>query len=329
LDDEDKHDARPVSRQVGELEGRGAHGSYSQRRRVEDQRNPLVVAQPSMSDKQSSTESGWRPQGGGMKQRIFIIVLLFLALAGSLKAHDLFLKLDSYFVVPGSTLLVQVLNGTFNASEGAVAKDRVRDIAVVTPAGRTRLDTSAWTVHGDTSVLTVSTGESGTYVIGASLRPRELKLEAKDFNDYLAHDGVPDVLETRRKARELDRPARERYSKHVKALVQVGNRPTKGYQAVLGYPAELIPLDNPYNLTPGGMLRVRATVEGQPLANQLVIAGGSTGQQSMRTDSSGVARVRIASRGAWYVKFIHMRPAAGDTTIDYESKWATLTFGVR
>jgi hypothetical protein len=29
------------------------------------------------------------------------------------------------------------------------------------------------------------------------------------------------------------------------------------------------------------------------------------------------------------VKFIHMRPAADDTTIDYESKWATLTFGVR
>jgi hypothetical protein len=29
------------------------------------------------------------------------------------------------------------------------------------------------------------------------------------------------------------------------------------------------------------------------------------------------------------VKFIHMQPAAGDSTIDYESKWATLTFGVR
>jgi hypothetical protein len=28
------------------------------------------------------------------------------------------------------------------------------------------------------------------------------------------------------------------------------------------------------------------------------------------------------------VKFIHMRPVTGDTTIDYESKWATLTFGV-
>lgn len=27
--------------------------------------------------------------------------------------------------------------------------------------------------------------------------------------------------------------------------------------------------------------------------------------------------------------FIHMEYATADTTIDYESKWATLTFGVR
>ena len=263
-----------------------------------------------------------------MKRRLFLSGLLLLASASALGAHDLFLKLDSYFVSPGSTLKVRVLNGTFSTSDGAVAKDRVRDIAVVTPAGPTRLDTFAWAAQGDTSVLTVRTRESGTYVIGASLRPRELRLEAKDFNDYLAHDGVPDVLAARRRKGELDLPARERYSKHVKALVQVGDERTTGYEAELGYPAELIPLDNPYTLKAGAMLRVRAVVDGQPLANQLVVAGTRRGQSSLRTDSLGVARIRIGSRGPWFVKFIHMRPASGDTTIDYESKWATLTFGV-
>jgi uncharacterized GH25 family protein len=264
-----------------------------------------------------------------MKLRVFLSALLLLATAGTLGAHDLFLKLNNYFVSPGATLVVQVLNGTFSKSEGAVAKDRVRDIAVVTPAGITRLDTAVWAARGDTSILTVSTGESGTYVIGASLYPRELRLEAKEFNDYLAHDGVPDVLAARRSAKELDRPARERYSKHVKTLVQVGQQRTDGYQTALGYPAELIPLDNPYALRPGSMLRVRAVVEGESVANQLVIVGGRGPKTSTRTDAAGVARVRIGTRGAWYVKFIHMRPAAGDTTIDYESKWATLTFGVR
>lgn len=256
-------------------------------------------------------------------------VLLLLATASTLVAHDLFLKLDAYFVSPGTTLLVRVLNGSFSKSEAAVAKDRVRDITVVTPAGVTRLDTAAWAAQGDTSTLTVRAQESGTYVIGASLMPSELKLEAKDFNDYLAHDGVPDVLAARREAGELGRPVRERYSKHVKALVQVGNGLTEGYQTALGYPAELIPLDNPYGLTAGAIFGVRAVVEGDPVANQLVTAGSRTSSRSLRTDSTGVARFRIGSRGMWYVKFIHMQPAAGDPTIDYESKWATLTFGVR
>jgi uncharacterized GH25 family protein len=197
------------------------------------------------------------------------------------------------------------------------------------------LDAAAWVETGDTSIVTVRVGESGTYVIGASLRPREIALTAKDFNTYLASDGLPDVLTARKRSGTLDRPARERYSKHVKALVQVGSARTAGYSAELGYPAEIIPLDNPYALTRGGTLRVRALVEGSPVANQVVIAGGRTAAggriapRSVRTNRDGVARIQIPSRGVWYMKFIHMEPAAADTTIDYESKWATLTFAVR
>lgn len=264
-----------------------------------------------------------------MKQRVLILVLLLLTTAGTLGAHDLFLKLDSYFVEPGARVVVRVLNGTFTQSDAAVARDRIRDLALVTPAGVTRLDTGAWVARGDTSVLTLSTGSSGTYVIGASLRPRELRLEAKEFNAYLAHDGLPDVLAARRQAGELNRPARERYSKHVKAIVQVGDRRTDDYQTALEHPAELIPLDNPYALRPAGTLRVRAVVEGMPVPNQLVTAGGPVAPRSVRTDSLGVVRVRVPARGTWYVKFIHMRRYPSDSSIDYESKWATLTFGVR
>ena len=105
------------------------------------------------------------------------------------------------------------------------------------------------------------------------LLSRQLALSAKEFNQYQAHDGLPDVLEARRNAGQLDRPAHERYSKHVKALVQVGQRRTDGYQTALGYPAELITLDNPYNSMPGSMLRIRALVGGQPVPNQLVGCG--------------------------------------------------------
>lgn len=265
----------------------------------------------------------------------FATFTMTLLAAATLRAHDLFLRLERYFVPPNSDVRVYVLNGTFSKSEGAVTRDRLRALDLIGPAGVTPLDTAAWVPAGDTTVLTLRTGDPGTYVVGASLKPRELRLEAKDFNNYLATDGVPDVLEARRRNGELDRPARERYHKHVKAVLEVGSRRSDGFDRTLGYPAELVPLDNPYALRPGASLRVRAMVDGAPVANQHVIAGGRTGdgarivQRSVRTGADGTALIRLRSAGVWYVKFIHMTRATGDTAIDYESKWASLTFQVR
>jgi hypothetical protein len=255
--------------------------------------------------------------------------------AGVLSAHDLFLRPTRFFVPENSDVRIHVLNGTFSKSEGSVTRDRLRALDIVSPAGVAALDTSAWVPSGDTTVLTVRTGGAGTYVVGASLEPRELRLEAKDFNNYLATDGLPDVLDARRRSGELDRPARERYHKHVKSMLQVGSERSAGFDRELGYPAELVPLDNPYALRVGATLRVRALVDGRPVMNQYVISGGRgagdarIAQRGVRTDADGVARVPLRSAGIWYIKFINMSRATADTTIDYESKWATLTFQVR
>lgn len=265
----------------------------------------------------------------------FLTFTLLAATAGSLGAHDLFFRLDDFFVSPGATLKVRALNGTFSSSENSVMRDRLRDLSVASPRGRSHPDTALWSSVGDTSVLSISTAEPGTYVIGASLRAREITLKAAEFNTYLSDDGIPDLLAERKKNNELGKDATERYSKHIKALVQVGNTRTGDFSAVFGYPAELVPLDNPYGLRPGGTLRVKAMVDGRIVANQLVIAGGRSrlgarfAEVKVRTDASGVARIRLRSPGHWYVKFINMSPFRGPERIDYESKWATLTFGIR
>src|SRR5687767_14923962 len=103
-----------------------------------------------------------------MRLRIVIAVLLLVVSATSLNAHDLFLRLGSFFVRPESTARVRVLNGTFSSSENAVARNRLADVSVVGPMGRTRLDTALWHATRDTSVLSVPIGASGTYVVGAS-----------------------------------------------------------------------------------------------------------------------------------------------------------------
>ena len=282
-----------------------------------------------------------------MKSRVTLLTALFLLFAATLEAHDLFLRLDSFFVRPESTIVIRVLNGTFSKSENAITRDRLRDISVVGSTGWSHLDTTAWEAAGDTSRFNVRIGKAGTYVVGASTLPREITLEAKDFNAYLADDGIPDVLTARRRNSELGKSATERYSKHVKALIQAGDAKSEGFNTILGYPAELVPLNNPYLATPGALLRVRALVDGKPVANQLVVAGGRQrrggrlAERRTRTDANGVARIRISERGHWFVKFINMvhftgdrssHPAgtpAGSPAPDYESKWATLTFEVR
>lgn len=255
--------------------------------------------------------------------------------AGALAAHDMFLRPLQHFVAPNSSVLVRLLNGTFSKSENSITRDRLLDVAIVSPAGRVRLDTALWSVAGDTSTFTLKTGAAGTYVLGASTRPRVLGLSGKEFNAYLAEDGIPDELAARRKDGRLNDPSKERYQKHVKALVQVGDSPDEGFSTVLGYPAEIIPLQNPYTLKVGASLDVRLLVEGKPVAGQFVQYGGRSAsdgrvaQRNTRSNAEGIARIPLDRTGTYYIKFINMRRVTGDADANYESRWSTLTFAVR
>lgn len=268
-----------------------------------------------------------------MWKRLVTALVLVMVSATLLLAHDLFLKLDTYFVPPNTAVRVAVLNGTFSSSEGAVAPDRLLDVSLVGPTQRRAIPRDAWKPVGDTTWLAVQTGATGTYVVGASLSPRQIALSGEDFNGYLKEDGIPDVLDARTRNGELGRAVRERYQKHVKALLQVGDARTNAFATVLGYPAEIVPLGNPYQSRIGDTLAFRALVDGKPVVNQLVIAGGERDGRAMeevraRSDTAGVARFALSAPGKWYIKFIHMVPVSGDS-VNYESKWATLTFEAR
>ena len=261
-------------------------------------------------------------------------VILCVLTVSAAAAHDMFLKPTRYFAPENAEVRMRVLNGTFTKSENSIARNRLADASVLTPRGRSKIDTTEWSVRGDTSTFHIHAREAGTYVIGVSTKPSIIALSADDFNLYLKDDGIPDVLEARKKAGELAKPAKERYHKHVKAMIQVGDAPSDLYKTAFGYPAELMPLENPYALKAGGTLRVQTLVDGKPAANQYVVYGGLTAdekgieQKDVRSNAQGVASIPLRVAGTWYVKFINMARLKGDSA-DYESKWATLTFQVR
>ena len=152
----------------------------------------------------------------------------------------------------------------------------------------------------------------------------------------MKHDGIVDTLKSRTDENELGLDAKERYSKHVKAIVQVGNQRSTGFEAKLGYPVELVPLQNPYTLAVGDSLDVLFLKDGKPVANKMMYAshesfhgpddsGTHIEAFKGRTNKQGIVRVKLDSEGRWYVRTIFMEKV-DEEDADYESNWATLTF---
>lgn len=253
---------------------------------------------------------------------------------GMLAAHDLFLKLSTYFLPPDKPVEALLLNGTFTRSENSVDRNRVADFSLIGPRGRIRLDTTGIIGRGDTTRVRFTTGAPGTSIAGISTLPRELALKGPEFNAYLKEEGINDVLAERTRTGTLNEPARERYAKHVKAIFQVGGEITDQYATVLGYPAEIIPMENPYRLNVGSTLRVRCLVQGISVQGVTVLAGGLNPQGriikeiGVTTDASGIATIPLTSPGRWYVKFIRMKKST-EANLTHESQWATLTFQLR
>ena len=212
-----------------------------------------------------------------IRSRLLTGCVAWLALVGGagLSAHDLFFRLDDYFVARGATMRVAIYSGTFAANENAITRDRLADLSMATSDGRQPIDKAAWSEQEPMSVLTLRAGAEGTIVLGAALRPRVLALDSQAFNDYLKEEGLDEILAARATEHRLTEASRERYSKYLKAAVQIGDVLTDSVVTEpMAYPAEIVPLANTAALRPGATLRVRCLVNGRGVANHVVFAGG-------------------------------------------------------
>lgn len=218
----------------------------------------------------------------------YCLALIALVLFSS---HDMFLKFDSYFLQPDRSATLQLFNGTFHLSENTIDRNRMGDVSLVGNDRRIQVDSTQWREEQGVTILDFKTGKTGTWVAGVSTLPRNIELTASDFNEYLEHDGVLDMIKWRKENNALDQDAVEKYSKHVKAIFQVGDKKTNDWETPLGYPIEFIPLSNPYDLHAGHELQVKLLLQGKPLANQLVYIGSDqTADQHTHEHEDGTAQ---------------------------------------
>ena len=260
-----------------------------------------------------------------------LAVALLAGGAAVLQAHDFWVVPQLFKVPEGWAVHVAGQTGmNFPESLSAIESGRVAEAELVSADSRKPVTKSYRS--GNSLMMEARPETAGQWWVAVALETRPIRMSASQFDTYLEHDGVWDVLEERRSSGTSSDSVDERYTKYAKALVQVGEGGPEAYDRRVGHPIEFVPLEDPFSLHPGDRFRARLLWRGEPLADQVVFAGragaGAGPTSHARTGPDGVVEFPVFVSGAWYLKAIHMAEDTDDPEVEYRSNWTTLTFRV-
>jgi hypothetical protein len=197
-----------------------------------------------------------------------------------------FLRPRGYFVAPNATITLPIFEGSFAASANAVAPARITDLSRLGPGGRTAIPRATWTAGAARSSVRVAFERPGTYVVGLALSAQPIAVDGAAFGRHLRERRLISLLDARRAAARSGTPVRVSAVGAAKTLIAVTDAAghvaasadhVSAALAPLGYPAEIVPLVDPYARRVGGTVAVRAMAGGKPLAGWPLRAGGSIG----------------------------------------------------
>ncbi len=261
-------------------------------------------------------------------------------------AHDSWLVAGANTANAGETIRLAVVTAeVFPVSEHAAEPNRIKEWAVI-HAGDKR-EVSSFAIEGMELAARFEMDQPGMHVIAVALRPRYIEIESADFNAYLEDEHAEAALAARHANTEQEKPGRELYTKLAKTFVEVADdSKDTTYRQPVGHPLEIIPLSNPCRWNVGDEVLVRVLRNGQPAADLRVSCGHEglpphTYVQNVITDDDGVARIRLARPGLWFVRThtinaierpgatVEVDASTGERAVaDWESFWASITFRV-
>ncbi len=267
-----------------------------------------------------------------MKFLFAILLFIFIVGPATLFSHDLWLVPPKNPVAVGDPIDVVI----------AVGMDFPLSLNSVNPARLTVSAVNATQVVQDVelkqndeakqTVATFSPDASGSWLVSCSTQPNQLEMKAAEFNNYLLHDGLPQVLAQRMDSGQLDRDAREQYSKYTKALLRVGHGESNQVESrVLGQKLEIILLENPFDKKTGETLTAQVLFEGKPLERANLCwdhpGNGEAYFGQTWTDTDGSAKLPISQTGLMTVRLVHMTQPKTES-YEWESFWSSFTFHI-
>lgn len=269
-----------------------------------------------------------------MFSRLLYSLSLCVVLPGPLLSHEFWIDPEEYQVESGQTLRANFRNGQEFEGNALAYFDRRSTRFDLIAGGETRalsprpgdrpaLDITAPDQDGLVTLVHETTPQFVTYTDWAKF---EAFIDHKDFTQARA------VHSEKGWSKEK---FRERYTRHVKALIAVGDG--AGTDRAAGLKTEFVALTNPYAEGFDGPMQVKLFYEGRPRAGAQVEVFDRAPDDSVtitlhRTSSDGTAAIPVTPGHSYLFDAVVLRPAPdageGPDAPVWETYWAALTFKV-
>jgi dipeptidyl aminopeptidase/acylaminoacyl peptidase/uncharacterized GH25 family protein len=261
-----------------------------------------------------------------------LAVLLALVLTGVVaEGHDLWLIPD-FSARPGQTIKIMVNAGNrFPAPSLVTSPDQFVRFDVQGPG--TKLSISNARGYDKWTEAETALKEPGAYIIALEIKARPVRLDAKEFNEYLKREGLDQVVDARTKAKKDNLEGKELSASFAKSILRLGDKSDPGATRPVGLKLEVVPQVDPAQVRPGEKLPVLVLFDGKPLGGAQVVSVSDyfpiddeeTHSFATRTSLQGIAMIPIMNPGNWMVRLVHMIPSQGGDN-DWESFSSSLTF---
>lgn len=272
------------------------------------------------------------PSGHALARYTLLVITLISEAPAS--AHDKWLEVEPAVTAQPAPTKVYLATGEALRQPELLPERRARRVLsfeLRSTAGSKNLVSSFR--EDQQPIATLPSLAPGSHVIRFDTSAIDIELESTKFGAYLLDERLIDILAERQRQGEEDKPGRERYSRHLKALVQVGDKLDPLVTQPVGQELEIVPLIAPHSLRAGQELPIKVLFRGQPLSGRAVSIAqkwrGRVAEVFQRTSDAGIAKFAVEPRGQWLVRLIHMHRAQGPDTaagIDWRSYWASLSF---
>lgn len=255
-----------------------------------------------------------------------LVLLIGVCCARTGAAHEFWVQPNEFWLMPRTELSLTLQVGDSQLrQQSPIPPQRITRFEAIGPTGDS-VDMRSGAARLD---------KPGAYLVALETdTAAHSRQSAARFNEYLEAQGLTPALQYRMRTHQMHVDGFERYSRTAKSIVLVGRHSRQAQRHVtepLGLKLEIVPQVSPYAEPQPTRLPVRILYDGRPLVGALVklmnLEQDLAAANESLTDDGGMASFSMPTRGSWLVSVVWTRRLADAADADYETTFASLTFG--